>query len=72
MSRILHILSTHPSIQEKVREEVRSALRTRRAEGDQSDRLSYDEIMALPWLDAVIKETLRLYDCFYRPAAATC
>lgn len=60
MSRILHILSINPVIQGKVREEVRSTLRSRRAEGDLSGRLSYDEIMALPWLDAVIKETLRL------------
>lgn len=60
MSRILHILSINPVIQGKVRDEVRSTLRSRRAEGNQSERLNYDEIMALPWLDAVIKETLRL------------
>jgi cytochrome P450 len=60
MSRILHVLSINPEVQEKVRDEVRTTLRTRRAEGDLSGRLSYDDIMALPWLDAVIKETLRL------------
>ncbi|KAF9457370.1 cytochrome P450 [Collybia nuda] len=61
MSRILHALSTNLAIQEKVRDEVRSTLRAKRAEGDLTGQLSYDEIMGLPWLDAVIKETLRLY-----------
>ncbi|KAG6916982.1 hypothetical protein DXG01_004411, partial [Tephrocybe rancida] len=59
LSRILHLLSTHPEIQSNVRDEVRARLRRQRAEGDLSERLSYDDIMALPWLDAVIKETLR-------------
>jgi cytochrome P450 len=53
LSRILYLLSIRPDIQQKIREEIR-AVHT-------SDRqLSLDEISALPWLDAVLKETLRL------------
>ncbi|KAG6844695.1 hypothetical protein H0H93_016403, partial [Arthromyces matolae] len=61
LSRILHLLSIHPDIQTKIRDEVREKLRNQRAEGDFSGRLNYDDVMALPLLDAVIKETLRLY-----------
>ncbi|KAG6898697.1 hypothetical protein C0993_005050 [Termitomyces sp. T159_Od127] len=61
LSRILYLLSIHPDIQERVRDEVREKLRQQRAEGDLSGRLDYDSVMALPILDAVIKETLRLY-----------
>lgn len=52
LARILHILAMHPDVQEKVREESIKA----RSDGD----LSYDELMQLPYLDAVIRETLRL------------
>ncbi|KAG5719279.1 Cytochrome P450 4F12 [Termitomyces sp. T112] len=61
LSRILYLLSIHPAVQEKVRDEIREKLRLQRAEGDFSGRLNYDDVMALPILDAIIKETLRLY-----------
>ncbi|KAF9065024.1 cytochrome P450 [Rhodocollybia butyracea] len=54
LSRILHLLGTSPEIQEKTRDEVIAAF------GD-DDRLEYEAISELRWLDAVIKETLRLY-----------
>jgi cytochrome P450 len=60
MSRILHMLSMHLEVQAKVRDEIKLAIRNKRAEGDLSGRLGYDDIMSLPWLDSVIKETLRL------------
>lgn len=60
MSRMLHMLSTHLDVQMKVRDELKLAIRTKRAEGDLSGRQGYDVIMSLPWLDAVIRETLRL------------
>ena len=54
LSRILYILSMRQDIQTKVREEVTTA---RREYGD----LDYDTLMNLPLLDAVCRETLRLY-----------
>ncbi|KAH9949937.1 cytochrome P450 [Amylocystis lapponica] len=54
LSRILHILSERPDVQEKLRQEIVTAR-------DGRD-LSYDELMQLPFLDAVCRETLRL--CF--------
>jgi cytochrome P450 len=57
LSRLLYMLSMHPEMQERVREEVKSAIAN---SPDQDGRLSYDEVTRLPLLDAVIKETLRL------------
>lgn len=53
-ARILHLLATHPEVQEKLRKEVLGA---RAEHGD----LMYSELVALPFLDAVVRETLRLY-----------
>ncbi|KAK7466301.1 hypothetical protein VKT23_005028 [Stygiomarasmius scandens] len=55
MSRILDLMSTHPEIQAKLRQEI--SLAREKAGGD----LSYDELTSLPYLDAVCRETLRLY-----------
>ena len=54
LSRILHLLSVNPEIQSELRDEIEIALK------DSDGRLDYDTVMALPWLDAVLKETLRL------------
>jgi len=54
LSRILYLLSTHPDVQEKLRQEI---IEAREQHGD----LAYDELVALPYLDAVCRETLRLY-----------
>ena len=54
ISRVLHLLSLNPNVQERLREEITVA---RQAEGD----LEYDTLMSLPYLDAVCRETLRLY-----------
>lgn len=53
LSRILHRLSLHPEAQHKLREEIMTA-------SGQSETLSYDDLIKLPYLDAVIRETLRL------------
>jgi len=50
---MLHVLALHPAAQAKLREEVTAA---RLEHGD----LAYDALMALPYLDAVVRESLRL------------
>ncbi|KAK7466379.1 hypothetical protein VKT23_005102 [Stygiomarasmius scandens] len=54
LSRILNLLSTHPDVQEKLRQELLEARRM-------SEELSYDALVELPFLDAICRETLRLY-----------
>ncbi len=54
MSRTLHLLAEHPNVQEKLRREV---IQARAAVGGDLD---YDQLHALPYLDAVCRETLRL------------
>ncbi|KAG7087217.1 hypothetical protein E1B28_013198 [Marasmius oreades] len=53
LSRILYLLSIHSDAQETLRKELIEA----RGESDPS----YEDIMALPFLDAICKETMRLY-----------
>ena len=55
LARILHLLCLYPGAQDKLRAELLAA----RAEHDGED-LEYDELVALPYLDAVCRETLRL------------
>ncbi|KAI0648490.1 cytochrome P450 [Trametes meyenii] len=58
LARILHLLSMHPDVQQKLREEIAQA----RDDGTEALRdLDYDEVMELPFLDAVCRETLRRY-----------
>ncbi|KAF8159576.1 cytochrome P450 [Crassisporium funariophilum] len=54
LARILHVLANDTTAQDRLRREVVEA---RNQQGD----LPYDELVALPYLDAVIRETLRLY-----------
>lgn len=54
LSRILHLLATHPDVQDKLRQEIAEA--RERLGGD----FSYDELVGLPYLDAICRETLRL------------
>jgi len=53
LGKILFLLSIHQDVQNKLRQEIREA----KTSGD----LSYDELIALPYLDAVCRETLRVY-----------
>ncbi|KAK7684461.1 hypothetical protein QCA50_012408 [Cerrena zonata] len=55
LAQTLHILAEQPEIQEKLRVEIKEA--RLKAGGD----IPHDELMALPFLDAVCRETLRLY-----------
>lgn len=52
LARILHLLTLNPDVQTRLREEVTEA----QADGD----LTYDKLMTLPYLDAVIRESFRV------------
>ncbi|KAF5371911.1 hypothetical protein D9757_010590 [Collybiopsis confluens] len=56
MACILHLLSRHPEVQDKLRDEL---VQARQKNGGQD--LSYDDLVSLPYLDAICRETLRLY-----------
>ncbi|KAF9261413.1 cytochrome P450 [Marasmius fiardii PR-910] len=58
LARILSQLTAHPEVQEKLREEIDNAFQ----DGD----VSYDQLVSLPYLDAVARETLRLYPPIHR------
>ena len=55
LSRILHLLAQHPDVQAKVRAEIMEA------QGSDRTDISYEDLVKLPYLDAVVRETLRLY-----------
>lgn len=55
MARLLHLLSKHPDVQERLQKELIEAKRQ-----NEGRDFSYDELVALPYLDAVCRETLRL------------
>lgn len=57
LSRILYQLSHHPAIQDKLRAEI-TAART------EHGNMDYDKLVNLPYLEAVCRETLRLWVCF--------
>ncbi|KAI0059722.1 cytochrome P450 [Artomyces pyxidatus] len=56
LSRILDILARHPDVQEKLRQELKDA-HARAGENE----LGYDELVELPYLEAVCRETLRVF-----------
>ncbi|KAF8237919.1 cytochrome P450 [Tricholoma matsutake] len=56
LSRTLGLLATNPKIQDKLRQEIMDA-----HEKNGGQDFSYDELVSLPFLDAVCRETLRLY-----------
>jgi len=53
LAHTLHLLAEHPQVQEKLRTEILEA-------GNGQD-IPYDQLVELPYLDAVCRETLRLY-----------
>jgi len=59
MSRTLHLLSINPDVQTRLRNEIREAQR--------DGQLTYDQLVSLPYLDAVCRETLRL--CVFDPCS---
>ena len=54
MSRVLHLLAERPDVQDKLRNELVQARET------YGEEIPFDDLLALPYLDAVCRETLRL------------
>ena len=52
LARTLQLLATHQDVQDKLRAEIKAS-----GDGD----IPYDSLMDLPFLDAICKETLRVY-----------
>ncbi|OAX38825.1 cytochrome P450, partial [Rhizopogon vinicolor AM-OR11-026] len=69
VGRALYMLAKHPHIQERLRAEINDAMavyqfsdvHSHAEDNNGSVRLPYDALMSLPLLDAVVRETLRLY-----------
>ncbi|KAI1798256.1 cytochrome P450 [Ganoderma leucocontextum] len=57
LTRALQLFADRPEAQDRLRQEILQAVET---DGD-GDTLDYDKIMALPYLEAVCRETLRVY-----------
>ena len=53
LARILHLLAIHQDVQEKLRSEI--------LEHCEDHRIPFDSLETLPYLDAVCRETLRLW-----------
>ncbi|EIW61057.1 cytochrome P450 [Trametes versicolor FP-101664 SS1] len=53
LSRILHLLAQKPEVQERLRQEI--------LEARGGDDIAYDDLVKLPYLEAVCRETMRLY-----------
>ena len=54
-----YLLATHPKIQERLHRELINAM-------DSNQEIDYDKLQALPYLDACISETLRLFPPVFR------
>ncbi|KAF8522362.1 hypothetical protein JB92DRAFT_1727306 [Gautieria morchelliformis] len=64
VTRLLHLLAKRPEVQARLRTEIRNAKQSHLSPTKHLDRdawkaveLSYDELMALPYLDAIVRET---------------
>ncbi|KAH7101181.1 cytochrome P450 [Auriculariales sp. MPI-PUGE-AT-0066] len=55
LARTLLLLAHHPDAQARLRAEIRAA------KEEHCDELGYDQLLALPWLDAICRETLRVH-----------
>jgi len=53
LSRIVHLLALHPDIQDKLRKELKEAR-------EDHEELTHDQLVSLPLLEAVCRETLRV------------
>ncbi|PIL34233.1 cytochrome P450 [Ganoderma sinense ZZ0214-1] len=55
LARVLRLLADHPQIQDKLRQEIIQAVES---EGE-GGTLEFDKVMALPYLEAICRETVR-------------
>ena len=55
LSQIMELLAQNPDMQEKLRAEIKEA------QQQHGDNIPYDILVDLPYLDAVCRESLRLY-----------
>ncbi|KAK7681874.1 hypothetical protein QCA50_015223 [Cerrena zonata] len=58
LTQIIELLGFHPEVQEKLRAEIMQACQE--CDGD----IPYDTLVSLPYMDAICRETLRLYPPF--------
>ena len=56
LARILQLLAENPDVQERLRDEITHAVE---AYGI-GNRLEFDKLMELPYMDAICRETLRV------------
>lgn len=62
LARCIYLLAQHPGAQARLRSEIRDATKILEEDGDMSSaELPFDVLMSLPFLDSIVKETLRLY-----------
>lgn len=70
LSRCIYLLAKNPLAQARLRSEIRDAIKSASHAQEGSSfsehdnpllHLSYDALINLPFLDAVVRETLRLY-----------
>ncbi|KAI0061904.1 cytochrome P450 [Artomyces pyxidatus] len=59
LARTLHLLALRPDVQERLRSEINEGYTSKLLETE--TELGYDQLMELPYLDAVCRETLRVY-----------
>jgi len=56
MSHALHLLAVNLDVQNRLRDEIKQAKQEHGGED-----LGYEALIALPYLDAIFRETLRMY-----------
>ncbi|KAI0070430.1 cytochrome P450 [Panus rudis PR-1116 ss-1] len=56
LARLLHLLAQHQDVQDRLRQEIRTA---KHEHNDQD--IPYDTLVSLPYMEAVCREALRLY-----------
>ena len=52
LSRVLHLLTLHPDVQDTLRKELRDVCH-------ENEELTHDHLVSLPFLEAACRETVR-------------